>query len=96
MTASQLLTLTGSVNCELLKSQPQADRAGLAPANVRFWHFADINFDAEDVRFRGVKRTSLIRSLMSDNDLGGHLSLPGPCAPRTHSEPERAALRSCG
>ena len=36
--------------------------------DVRYWHLADIAADAEDVFLLGVKRTSLIRYLMSAND----------------------------
>jgi hypothetical protein len=41
---------------------------GIASTNVRLWHKADIGFDAEHFRFRGVKRTSLVSIPMSAND----------------------------
>ena len=36
--------------------------------HVRYWHLADIDADAQHVRFQGVKRTSPLRGLMSAND----------------------------
>ena len=36
--------------------------------DVRFWHIADSFCAEQNVCFRGVKRTSLIRSLMSANE----------------------------
>jgi len=36
--------------------------------NVRLWHLADIDSEDEKSPLLGVKRTSLIRSLMSAND----------------------------
>jgi hypothetical protein len=36
--------------------------------NVRYWRKADIDFDAEHVCFRGTKRTSPIRDVVSAND----------------------------
>ena len=35
---------------------------------VRLWHLADIEVEAEDVRSWEVKRTSLIRALVSAHD----------------------------
>jgi hypothetical protein len=29
-------------------------------SEVSFWHLADIDFDTQDVRFRGVERTFLM------------------------------------
>ena len=40
---------------------------GGPPSDVRLWHKADIDLDA-DCPLSGAKRTSLIRSLMSAND----------------------------
>jgi hypothetical protein len=53
MTASQLLTPTGSINASCSKANHRADRAGLAPANVRFWHKADMLNALMNVRFEG-------------------------------------------
>jgi hypothetical protein len=36
--------------------------------HVCYWHRADIDAAGEHVRFRGVKRTSLISTLLSAND----------------------------
>src|SRR5262249_11902351 len=36
------------------------DRASPGNTTVRYWHLADIDADAEHVRFLGVKRTSRI------------------------------------
>ena len=43
-------------------------RGNCAGVNVRLWHFADIDADAEHVRYSGVKRTWPIRAPMSAND----------------------------
>jgi hypothetical protein len=52
MTASQLLTPTGSVNASCSKATT-GGQAGLAPANVRFWHKADLLNALMNVRFWG-------------------------------------------
>ena len=39
----------------------------IAVDDVRYWHLADIDITPSNVRF-GIKRTSLIRSLMSAYD----------------------------
>ena len=36
--------------------------------HVRYWHLTDVDADAQQCPLLGVKRTSLIRSLMSAND----------------------------
>jgi hypothetical protein len=36
--------------------------------NVRYWHLADITFGARNVRYWGVKQTSLRQAAISAND----------------------------
>ena len=93
MTASQLLTLTGSVNASCSKANHR--RTG------QVWRRLMSASGTLQTSISMLKTSAFagkadVPNSMSDNDLGGHLSLPGPCAPWTFSEPERAALRSCG
>ena len=43
----------------------------LSKFNVRWWQIADINSDAKRVCSWEVKRTSLVRRVLSANDLSG-------------------------
>ena len=74
MTASQLLTPTGSINASCSKANHRADRAGLAPANVRFWHKADMPLALTNVRFWGL--SGLDQPLLTNLDLEYTAMLP--------------------
>jgi hypothetical protein len=40
-------------HCGIFGCVTGGNQLTIAPPNVRFWHKADIEFDAEHVRFRG-------------------------------------------
>jgi len=66
MTTSQLLTPTGSVNASCSKATT-GGQAGLAPANVRFWHKADLLNALMNVGFWG--QADIDQPLLTNRDL---------------------------